>query len=441
MEEIKFMPAPTGAALRKRGRHLNSVMDFAQVMLSYHAEDTVAHFQHVKSYTKLLCLKYNDLYPKKAIPKTTLQFICEGANLHDIGKISVPDSVLRKKAPLTEEEYAEVKLHTVTGAQIIDRMAEICNLGPERQILRNICLYHHERYDGGGYPEGLSGDRIPLEAQFVSVAEVYDSLTADNYTDPISHGAAMEKIISGECGAFNPEIITCLEHIENDLQVMLSVHAQNRMELMENLYGRNRRSYWMTKRVLDVSICSVALVCLSPVMALIAAAIYLDDPKGSPIFKQTRLGRHKKPFTMYKFRTMVVNAEAMKAELEKQNEKDGPAFKIISDPRITRVGRILRKTSLDELPQLLNIIKGDMAIVGPRPPLPEEVGQYNRYEEIRLSVTPGLTCEWQVQPARDTIGFGQWVDMDVGYIGTRSIWKDFLIILRTVRSVFSKSGS
>lgn len=427
---------------RRINASLRNVTDFTQVLLSYHSDDSVLHFQHVKRYTKLLCLKYNALFPKNAFSYLDLEYIYEGARLHDIGKISVPDDVLHKLGTLSADEFSEVQRHTTIGAQIIDRMAEIYKLGSEKNVLRNICLYHHERYDGSGYPEGLKGDAIPLEAQIVSIAEVYDALTTDNYKEAITHQEAMETIISGKCGVFNPDLIECLKHIESDLYLLSSTKTnQDRMELLEVVYSSNRRNYWRIKRAMDIGVSATALVLLSPLMATISLMIFIDDPKGSPIFKQTRLGRHKKPFVMYKFRTMVVDAEARKAELEALNEKDGPAFKMRNDPRITRVGRFLRKTSLDELPQLFNILKGDMAIVGPRPPLPSEVNQYSRYQEMRLSVTPGLTCEWQVQPKRDEIGFEQWVDMDVGYIGTRSIWKDFVIVLRTVRAIFHKSGS
>jgi len=177
------------------------------------------------------------------------------------------------------------------------------------------------------------------------------------------------------------------------------------------------------------------------VLLLICLMIVIDDPKGGPFFKQTRVGRHKRLFKMYKFRTMYTDAEARKAELEKLNEKDGPVFKIANDPRITRVGKFLRKTSLDELPQLLNVIKGEMTLVGPRPPLPKEVENYTRYDEMRLSVTPGLTCVWQVQPQRDSIRFDQWVDMDLAYIGTRSQILDIKLLFRTVLAVLGKSGS
>ena len=180
---------------------------------------------------------------------------------------------------------------------------------------------------------------------------------------------------------------------------------------------------------------------LSPVFLAIAAWIKLDDPHSPVIFKQERLGRHKKPFVMYKFRTMVPNAEQLLKELQKENEKDGPVFKIKKDPRITRPGAFLRKTSLDELPQLVNVLKGDMTVVGPRPPLPSEVEKYSRYHEMRLSVTPGLTCYWQTHDSRDDVSFEEWMDMDIAYIGTRSVWTDIKIILRTVMIVLKGAGN
>ncbi len=442
-EKTQSIRIPGKRTRREFEKHFSAVTDFAQVMLSYHSEDSQSHFEHVKRYTRLLCAKYNEVFPEKAFSSAKMPYICEGARLHDIGKISVPDNILRKKGPLNAQEYSEVKNHTIIGAQIIDSMADICDLGDERYILRNICLYHHERYDGKGYPKGLKGDEIPLEAQIVSVVEVYDALTESSYKEVVSHENAMEEIISGKCGEFNPDIIECLKYIEADLHVLSQQNTdRDRMELLDEFYeSRNHKNYWKVKRVWDVVFSSIALAALSPLMALICVMIYVDDPKGSPIFKQVRLGRHKKPFMMYKFRTMVVDAEKRRAVLEELNEKDGPVFKMADDPRITRVGRFLRKTSLDELPQLVNIIKGDMTIVGPRPPLPEEVEEYSRYHEMRLSVTPGITCIWQAQPKRDSIGFERWVDMDVSYIGTRSFSKDIKIILKTIKSMLNKSGS
>ena len=166
---------------------------------------------------------------------------------------------------------------------------------------------------------------------------------------------------------------------------------QTTNERLRQLLERSRTKYWKQKRVFDVIVSATALILLLPVFVAVSIAICLDDPHGSPIYKQTRIGRHGKPFLLYKFRTMVVNAEALRGELLQRNEMDGPVFKIKKDPRITRVGRILRQASLDELPQLFNVLKGDMSMVGPRPPLPHEVECYTDYQRHRLIVTPGLT--------------------------------------------------
>lgn len=203
---------------------------------------------------------------------------------------------------------------------------------------------------------------------------------------------------------------------------------------------RNKRCYWVFRRAQDVIISSIALAALFPVMLVVALAIYIDDPKGSPIFSQIRCGRNGKPFKFYKFRSMCVDAEDRLAELLKKNEMDGPAFKIREDPRITRVGKFIRKTSLDELPQLFNVLKGDMSIVGPRPPLPREVEQYNEYQLQRLYVTPGLTCYWQVQPHRNNLNFDEWMELDIKYIKERSFLVDWKIIFQTVRVVLFGHG-
>lgn len=196
-----------------------------------------------------------------------------------------------------------------------------------------------------------------------------------------------------------------------------------------------RCSYWMVKRTIDVICASIALVVLSPVMLVCMAAIWIEDPKGSPIFTQDRVGRGGKVFRFYKMRSMHVDAEEKLEELLCENEFDGKAFKIKDDPRITRVGKFLRNVSLDELPQLLNIIKGDMSIVGPRPPLPREVENYDEYERQRLIVTPGLTCFWQVYPRRHEISFDDWVALDIKYVVERT-WKlDIKLIFLTVLRV------
>ena len=179
---------------------------------------------------------------------------------------------------------------------------------------------------------------------------------------------------------------------------------------------------------------------LAPLALLISLAIVLDSPGDGAIFRQRRVGRDGKLFWLYKFRTMCPDAEEQLNELLSQNQMDGPVFKIKGDPRITRVGRFLRKTSLDELPQLLNVLQGDMSIVGPRPALPREVELYSDYQRQRLYVTPGLSCYWQIAPHRNEMSFDEWVALDMKYIQERSFWVDWKIIFLTVRAMFMKYG-
>ena len=203
---------------------------------------------------------------------------------------------------------------------------------------------------------------------------------------------------------------------------------------------KDDRLYWRVRRAQDLFISVVALLVLWPLMLLVAVIIVIDSPGAGPIFTQTRVGRDGKEFKFYKFRSMCPNAEAKLHELLKQNEMDGPAFKIKNDPRITRVGKFIRKTSIDELPQLWNIIKGDMSIVGPRPALPREVAQYNDYMKQRLIVTPGLTCYWQIQPKRNDLTFEAWMELDIKYIQERSFKVDWKIIFKTFWAVLGMNG-
>lgn len=198
--------------------------------------------------------------------------------------------------------------------------------------------------------------------------------------------------------------------------------------------------YWLVKRSADIILSACALIVLSPLMLIIALLVFIDDPHGSPFFHQTRVGRHGVEFELYKFRTMVVNADEILEKIRDQNEADGPAFKMKDDPRITKVGKILRKTSLDELPQLINVIRGDMTIVGPRPPLPSEVAQYSDYHMLRLMVTPGLTCKWQVSHNKNDIPFDKWVAMDLEYIDNRTILSDIKLIFQTIVVMFKMEG-
>ncbi len=193
------------------------------------------------------------------------------------------------------------------------------------------------------------------------------------------------------------------------------------------------------KRLLDVCGSFAMLLVASPIMALVSIAIRLES-KGPILFKQTRAGRNGRKFVMYKFRSMVVDAEERRAALAHLNEMSGPVFKIKRDPRITKVGAFIRKTSLDELPQLFNIFFGDMSLVGPRPPLPSEVAQYKPWQRRRLSVKPGLTGLWQVS-GRNNVDFEEWMALDLRYIDDWSLWLDVKILLRTLPAVLFKTGA
>ena len=192
--------------------------------------------------------------------------------------------------------------------------------------------------------------------------------------------------------------------------------------------------YSFTKRVFDVGASFVGLTLLSPVLLVVAIAIKLES-KGPIIFSQDRVGLNGKIFKMYKLRSMVSNAEELKEKLLEQNEMSGPMFKMKDDPRITKVGKFIRKTSIDELPQLINVLKGDMSLVGPRPSLPKEVEQFEPWMYERLQVKPGLTCIWQVS-GRNNIDFEDWMKLDIKYIEEQSILVDIKLILKTVLVLF-----
>lgn len=198
--------------------------------------------------------------------------------------------------------------------------------------------------------------------------------------------------------------------------------------------------YLVGRRVQDIVFSILAMIVLSPIMLITMIAILIDDPSGSPIYRQQRCGRDGKRFAMFKFRSMHMGAEARLNDLLKDNERDGPVFKMKEDPRITRVGRFIRKTSLDELPQLWNVLIGEMSIVGPRPPLPREVVKYTKFQKQRLCIRPGITCYWQIQPNRHAVPFEEWVRLDLKYIRERSFWVDWKIILKTFKVVISKQG-
>ena len=228
--------------------------------------------------------------------------------------------------------------------------------------------------------------------------------------------------------------------MERFVDMTQTINERDLVTLDRSEQLRRRKGYWVLRRGQDIFFTVLALLVLWPVMLLTALVVWLDDPHGSPVFSQIRCGRDGKLFKMYKFRSMYMDAEERLKDLLQDNEMDGPAFKIKDDPRITRVGRVIRKVGLDELPQLINILRGDMSIVGPRPALPREVEQYTELQKQRMYVTPGLTCYWQIQPKRNDISFDDWMALDLKYIQERSFWVDWKIIFKTVGAVLGGEG-
>lgn len=202
----------------------------------------------------------------------------------------------------------------------------------------------------------------------------------------------------------------------------------------------SNRRYLFLKRTIDILGSAFGLIILSPLFLIVAIAIKFEDSKGSVLFSQKRVGQYGKEFNMYKFRSMVSNAEELKAKLMEQNEMSGPMFKMKHDPRITKVGKFIRKTSIDELPQLINILKGEMSLVGPRPSLPKEVANFEPWMLERLEVKPGLTCYWQVM-GRNDIDFEDWMKLDIKYVHDRNLWLDIKLIFKTFFVLFGDESA
>ena len=202
---------------------------------------------------------------------------------------------------------------------------------------------------------------------------------------------------------------------------------------------KKRGNYDVIKRIIDITISGLALIILIPLFLVVAILIKVEST-GKVIFSQDRVGKDGEIFRMYKFRSMVANAEELKRKLILENEATGPMFKIKNDPRITTIGRFLRRTSIDELPQLFNVLKGDMSLVGPRPSLPEEVEKFEPWMLRRLDVKPGLTCYWQVM-GRNSIGFEEWMKLDVKYVNERTLWIDIKLIFKTFSVLFGDNNA
>jgi exopolysaccharide biosynthesis polyprenyl glycosylphosphotransferase len=235
-------------------------------------------------------------------------------------------------------------------------------------------------------------------------------------------------------------VVFRLKYEDNKINLTNAVKTNIANEKFLNFINIPHNSFALAiKKIMDISVSLFLITCLSPLLLSISLLIKLTS-RGPIIFKQARVGLRGRMFNLYKFRTMVANAELHKKELDAENEADGPVFKIKDDPRITNIGKFLRRTGLDELPQLINVLKGEMSLIGPRPPIQEETKFYKRWQLRRLSVKPGLSCFWQIKPDRNNIKFEKWMEMDLAYIDNWSLRLDFMILIKTIRTVFQRSG-
>jgi exopolysaccharide biosynthesis polyprenyl glycosylphosphotransferase len=291
----------------------------------------------------------------------------------------------------------------------------------------------------GHKPEEPWPSRYPILGEIAEIPRIVESNVVDDVIFAV-HRRELDRL---------EDLFLSLQEqgIRTRFAMDLFPHTRARVEL-EELDGMPLLSFattptsqlqLMLKRGLDVAVAALLLLIALPIASMIALAIWLTSG-GSVFFRQTRCGLNGRFFTLYKFRTMVEDAEERRRELLHLNEMDGPVFKLRSDPRVTGVGRFLRRFSLDELPQLWNVLRGDMSLVGPRPPIPEEVAKYQRWQRRRLAMKPGLTCLWQVS-GRNDLDFDRWMQLDLEYIDSWSPTLDFKILLKTIPAVLSGKGA
>lgn len=299
------------------------------------------------------------------------------------------------------------------------------------------------------------------EAEIASVHESAEACLSDtsaadaaySTSQAYADGIANKTVRNGSIHGFNPRKLESEGGVRSGFAYDInggggSAESSERARRLKEELGsvpvtgiEDRVAYRFVKRVFDIVFSAAVLVAFCWLFAIIAILIKVDDPKGPVFFSQERVGKDGRTFRMLKFRSMCVDAEDRLAELRELNEKTGPVFKIAEDPRITRVGKWLRKLSLDELPQFVNVLRSDMSIVGPRPALPAEVATYDDYQRQRLLVKPGMTCYWQTRRNRDSITFDEWVDLDLLYIKKRSVWSDLKLIIQTVGVVLTAQGN
>lgn len=222
--------------------------------------------------------------------------------------------------------------------------------------------------------------------------------------------------------------------------IELSAVAEESDSVSKKTRVKKRTAYRFFKRLFDIILSALGLIILAIPFLILSIIIFIDSPGASPIYTQVRVGKNGRTFKFYKFRSMIPNAEKKLNGLLNKNEMEGPVFKMKDDPRITRVGRFIRRSSIDELPQLYNVLKGNMSLVGPRPPLMREVSQYTDEQMRRVSIKPGITCYWQIQPKRNSLSFDEWLALDMKYIEERSLLTDVKILVKTVGAVFGMEG-
>ncbi|MEZ4272502.1 MAG: sugar transferase [Myxococcota bacterium] len=316
------------------------------------------------------------------------------------------------------------------GVATYERMR--ANTGEKRRVVGFLNL--------PGERDKLPGIDVPVFGSAEDLNEIlFKHPVAEVYVAGriLSHGEEMQKIVT-LCERIGVPFALPLHSLIFERAQLLS-SSKARDGYLHYLSTTTRPGEYAIKRLIDIAASSVGLVMLSPLLAAVIAAIKVSS-KGPVLFRQTRVGLHGAEFNLLKFRSMVVDAEDLKAKLMKQNEQTGPVFKMRNDPRITSVGRFIRKYSIDELPQLVNVLRGDMSLVGPRPALPKEVEQYKLWQRRRLSVRPGLTCYWQVG-GRNEIGFDEWMRMDLRYIDDWSLATDVRLILQTFPVVLAGRGA
>jgi len=235
-------------------------------------------------------------------------------------------------------------------------------------------------------------------------------------------------------------VVFRLRYVDDKINLTSAIKTNIADEKFLNFINIPHNLYALAiKKVMDITISLLMIIFFSPFLVIIVFLIKLSST-GPVIYKQTRVGLRGRLFDLYKFRTMVANAEKLRKGLEAENEMDGPVFKIKDDPRVTKIGRFLRRTGLDELPQLFNILQGEMSLIGPRPPIPAEIQQYKRWQLRRLSVKPGLSCFWQIKPERNTIKFEKWMELDLAYIDNWSLRLDLMILFKTIKTVLQRTG-